>query len=190
MWSNRLELTCCEVFSTAGADRSTDSPLTMEQVAKSGFRQSTRSYVHSSRRPGTGIHAARLPLQKQHRASERQRLSPALYQVASSHRSLLNRTGYKPSAVQQQEAATTDLSSTKSAGDDFLLEQSQLQQLAQKKDSPLFESASVANVFQLANALRTSLDFGLVTDTEDLERRAAVFGCNTLPSKEEVNPTQ
>lgn len=82
------------------------------------------------------------------------------------------------------------MSSTKTAGDDFLIDQSQLRQLAQQKDSPLFESASVANVFQLANALRTSLEFGLVTDTKDLERRAAMFGCNTLPAKEEVSPIQ
>lgn len=43
-------------------------------------------------------------------------------------------------------------------------------------------------MFQLANALRTSLEFGLVTDAEDLEKRAAIFGSNTLPSKEEVSP--
>lgn len=161
-------------------------------MAKSWFRQGTRGYVPGSRRPGTGVHAARLPLQKQHWASTRHRLLPApqVNQAASGHRNLLNRTAYTPSAVQQQAAATTDLSSTGAACDDFLIEQSQLRQLAQKKDAPLFESASVANTFQLANALRTSLEFGLVTDAQDLERRAAVFGCNTLPSKEEVSLIQ
>ena len=162
----------------------------MEQVAKSRFRQGTRCYVKSSRCSRTSIHAARMPSQQQRSASERQRRIPAPYQAASSHRSLPSRTVHIPSAIQQQEAAATDMSSTKTAGDDFLIDQSQLRQLAQQKDSPLFESASVANVFQLANALRTSLEFGLVTDTKDLERRAAMFGCNTLPAKEEVSPIQ
>ena len=156
-------------------------------MAKARFTHSTRSHVHGSKSPRTGVHAARLPSQQQHGALERQRFFPVSYQAASSHRSSLNRTVYIPSAVQQQEAATTDLSSAKTAGDDFLIDQSQLRQLAQTKDSLLFEGASIANVFQLANALRTSLEFGLVTDAQDLERRAAVFGCNTLPSREEVS---
>ena len=158
----------------------------MEQVAASRFYQSTRGCVHSSRRPRTSVHAARLPSQKQHNVSERQTLFPPSHQ--SRHKSLLKRTFHTLSAVQEQEAATQDLSSSTSAGDDFQINQGQLRQLAQTKDSALFEGASITNVFQLANALRTSLEFGLVTDAQDLERRATTFGSNTLPSKEEVSP--
>lgn len=142
--------------------------------------------MHGSRRPINNIHAARLPSQNQLSVSERQTLFPPLHQPR--HRSLLKRTVHTLSAVQQQEAATKDLPSSSSVGGDFQINQGQLRQLAQTKDSPLFEGASFANVFQLANALRISLKFGLVTDAEDLERRAAIFGSNTLPSKEEVSP--
>lgn len=159
----------------------------MEQVAKSRFSQTTRTCFQASTRPRTGVQVIRMPARKQHIISERQRLLPAPSQTALDRRSSLQRTVYTPSAVQQQEAAPADLSTTTPTNDDFQINQSQLQALAQRKDSPLFEGASVANVFQLANALRTSLEFGLVTDAQDLENRAAVFGCNTLPSKAEVS---
>lgn len=159
----------------------------MEQVAKSSIAQSTRRCFQGSRRPRIGVQAIRPPARRQHGASERQRVLPAPSRAALDRRNLLQRPVSAPSAV-QQEAAPTDVSTTVSpANDDFLINQGQLRQLAQTKDSPLFEGASIANVFQLANALRTSLEFGLVTDAEDLQDRAAVFGSNTLPSKEEVN---
>ena len=91
-------------------------------------------------------------------------------------------------AVQQQEApASYSTSSDASSHADFLTDQAQLQKLAQGRGSHLFDGSTVANVFQLASALRTSLELGLVTDASDLEKRAASFGSNTLPVKQEVS---
>lgn len=91
-------------------------------------------------------------------------------------------------AVQQQQETASEAALTASHTDsDFLIDQPQLQKLAQSKGSQLFAGATVANVLQLANALRTSLDFGLVTDVTELQKRAAQFGSNTLPAKQEVS---
>ena len=161
----------------------------MEQVVASSFSQSTRNYVQGSRRSRIGVPAVPLPSLKHHSMAERQRLLTAPSQAATNRKNLLKRSTHTTSAVQQQVAAPTDVSATNSDNEDFLISQGQLRQLAETKDAPLFEGASFANVFQLANALRTSLEFGLVTDAQDLKNRAAVFGCNTLPSKEEVSLT-
>ncbi|KAL3161892.1 hypothetical protein ABBQ38_008979 [Trebouxia sp. C0009 RCD-2024] len=159
----------------------------MEQVAKSSMSQSTRRCFQGARRPRIGVQAIRLPARRQHGVSERQRILPAPSRAALDRRNLLQRTVSAPSAVQQEAAPTAVSTTVTPADDDFLINQGQLCQLAQTKDSPLFEGASVANVFQLANALRTSLEFGLVTDATDLQIRATVFGSNTLPSKEETS---
>lgn len=151
--------------------------------------QSTRRCFQGARRPRIGVQAIRLPARRQHGVSERQRILPAPSRAALDRRNLLQRTVSAPSAVQQEAAPTAVSTTVTPADDDFLINQGQLCQLAQTKDSPLFEGASVANVFQLANALRTSLEFGLVTDATDLQIRATVFGSNTLPSKEEVSLT-
>ncbi len=91
-------------------------------------------------------------------------------------------------ALQQQEApASQSTSIDASRNPDFLMDQAQLQKLAQSRGTHLFDGSTVANVFQLANALRTSLEFGLVTDASDSEKRAASFGSNTLPVKQEVS---
>jgi hypothetical protein len=94
-------------------------------------------------------------------------------------------------AVQQQEAPASQPTSIDASRDaDFLIDQAQLQKLAQSRGTHLFDGSTVANVFQLASALRTSLEFGLVTDASDLEKRAASFGSNTLPVKQEVSLTR
>ncbi len=91
-------------------------------------------------------------------------------------------------AVQQQEAPTSQSASVDGPSNaDFLIDQAQLQKLAQSRGTHLFDGSTVASVFQLANALRTSLEFGLVTDALGLEKRAASFGSNTLPVKQEVS---
>lgn len=91
-------------------------------------------------------------------------------------------------AVQQQEAPASPSTSIDASSDpDFLIDQAQLQNLGQSRGTDLFDGSTVANVFQLANALRTSLEFGLVTDASDLEKRAASFGSNTLPVRQEVS---
>ena len=91
-------------------------------------------------------------------------------------------------AVQQQEAPASQSTSVDNSSDpDFLIDQAQLQKLAQSRGTHLFGGSTVANVFQLASALRTSLEVGLVTDASDLGKRAASFGSNTLPVKQEVS---
>lgn len=91
-------------------------------------------------------------------------------------------------AVQQQEAPASHSTCCDASSDpDFLIDQAQLQKLAQSRGTHLFDGSTVANVFQLASVLRTSLEFGLVTDASDLEKRAASFGSNTLPVKQEVS---
>jgi hypothetical protein len=91
-------------------------------------------------------------------------------------------------AIQQQEAPASHSTPVDASSDaDFLIDQAQLQKVAQSRGTHLFDGSTVANVFQLATALRTSLEFGLVTDASDLEKRAASFGSNTLPVKQEVS---
>ncbi|DBA89907.1 TPA: hypothetical protein ACH3X2_004399 [Trebouxia sp. C0005] len=91
-------------------------------------------------------------------------------------------------AVQQQEAPASHSTCCDASSDpDFLIDQAQLQKLAQSRGTHLFDGSTVANVFQLASVLRTSLEFGLVTDASDLEKRAASFGSNTLPVKQETS---
>ena len=85
--------------------------------------------------------------------------------------------------LQQESAATVAERSTDGT---FNVDQSQLRKLAQSRGATPFEGSSVDSVFQLADALLTSLDRGLSTNSADLSKRASAFGSNTLPPKEEV----
>ena len=90
-------------------------------------------------------------------------------------------------AVKQHDAQTSvSVPAGPSRDAHFGVDQAQLQKLAQSKGTKMFDGATFANVFQLATALKTSLDSGLIADAEDLEARAAIFGANTLPAKQEV----
>ena len=91
-------------------------------------------------------------------------------------------------AVQQtdspQATATEQHIQTNS---EFGISSSQLQHLAENRGVEVFENSAVNSVYQLAQSLRVSLEFGLVTDASELEARRAAFGSNTLPEKEEVH---
>lgn len=86
--------------------------------------------------------------------------------------------------IQQESAATV---AERPTDEIFNVDQSQLRKLAQSRGDTPFEGASVNSVFQLADALLTSLDRGLSTNSADLSKRASAFGSNTLPPKEETS---
>ena len=162
--------------------------LRMEQLAVSRVSRtfgSCSSALSHPRLGGRAQGARRLCIRKQRVIIERDagRATPA-----SAANSLHNRRLAAPAAVQQKEAVTTNSAPAESpAEDDFQINQTQLRQIAQSKGSHLFDGARVASVFQLAAALRTSLELGLAVDDADFKSRAAVFGSNTLPQKEEVS---
>ena len=159
----------------------------MEQVAKSSFARASRTCIVAAGRPRVGCQASKLHLGRQRIFPRLDHNFPVKAGVTVQRQGLLSRRLHAPRAVRQQEAATADVTSVKSkAEDNFLIDSPQLRQLAQSKGSQLFDGTSVTSVSQLANALRTSLEFGLITDDKDLQERAAVFGSNTLPAKQEV----
>ena len=161
----------------------------MEQVAKLGsFRCGATSL--SARRH---LHAATYRSQH-HLMWAHASVPPRAHSLGSTcaprlkHFNQTERRSPALHAVQQDEAPTAHPDHTDPNADaGFLVDGAQLRELAQSKDSQLFDSSTFKNVFQLANALRVSLDCGLVTDASDMEKRAAAFGSNTLPAKQEVS---
>ena len=161
----------------------------MEQVARLEALARCNPTGLAVRRQSQGIghHVAKCrPARNRSSLLVQQRTCSAIY--PPHLRGLLQPTRPVLHAVQQQQAQETQVSlSDADSADEYLIDQAQLRKLAQSRDTQLFDGTNVANVGQLANALRTSLEFGLVTDPEDLQRRAAYFGSNTLPVKQEVN---
>lgn len=159
----------------------------MEQVAKSSFTRPSRNCIIAAARPRVRVQTSKIRLGRQHIIPRLNKTFPVKTGDAAQPQGLRNRRLHAPCAVQQQEAATVDPTTSGSTAEDtFLIDTPQLRQLAESKGSQLFDGASVASMSQLANTLRTSLEFGLITDDKDLQERAAVFGSNTLPAKEEV----
>lgn len=92
------------------------------------------------------------------------------------------------SAVQQRDSVTVSgeqHSSHSASGFGISLEH--LQKLAGSRGTYIYENSELNSLFQLAESLRVSLEFGLVNDASDLEARRAAFGGNRLPDKAEVS---
>lgn len=107
------------------------------------------------------------------------------FRLGSRHVSL--HSPFVTSALQQRESTDPATQEEHGANNSaFGISLDQLQQLAGSKGGSLYENSEFNSIFQLAESLRVSLDFGLVNDASDLDARRVTFGGNRLPDKPEV----